>query len=100
MIHIEEPGFVNRSKRLTDDLYAQVLDSVVVACVDCAVVCNGKIFLGKRTDMPARDEFWVQGGRMQVGIDPRQTAQTILKREIGLEIMQLEEFGDLDLAIS
>ena len=50
--------------------------------------------------MPARDEFWVQGGRMQVGIDPRQTAQTILKREIGLEIMQLEEFGDLDLAIS
>ena len=100
MIHILESGFENHSKHLSDDVYSQVLDSVVVACVDCAGVCGSKIFLGKRTDRPAKNQWWVQGGRMQVGVDPRRTVLGILQREVALDITDLNSIIDLNLAIS
>lgn len=100
MFHISEPEFVNRSLRLSDEVYAQVLDSVVVACVDCAVVHKDKMFLGRRTDMPAKGEYWIQGGRMQVGVDPRETVQKILRREIDLAIPIIDTIVDLNLTIS
>lgn len=100
MYHIVEEGFLDRSSRLSDEEYVRVLNNVVVCCVDCAVVCSDEMLLGVRTDEPAKGSWWIMGGRMKPGEDPRQTARRVLQREIGLDVQTLDEIEDLNLSIS
>lgn len=96
MYHFVEEGFVCRAKRFSDDAYADVLDGIVVCCADCALVSEDwEVLLGKRTDEPAKGFFWVMGGRMTPGDDPRETAKRVLNREIGLDVPRIESIIDL-----
>lgn len=100
MYHIVEEGFLDRSSRLSDGEYARVLNNIVVCCVDCAVICGNDVLLGVRPDEPAKGCWWIMGGRMKPGEDPRQTAKRVLQREIGLVVPTLDEIMDLNLTIS
>lgn len=100
MLHIAEPGFVNRSSRLSNEVYAQVLDSIVVCCVDCAIVNKNEIFLCKRIDRPAKGHWWVMGGRMEPGLTPSEMAKKILLREVGYAVHSESTVFDLNLTIS
>lgn len=99
MYHIVEEGFVCRARRFSDVAYGEVLDGIVPCCADCAVVSEDwEVLLGRRTDEPAKGWMWIMGGRMTPGDDPRQTAQRVLLREIGLDVLDIESIIDLHSA--
>lgn len=92
-----ESGFVPRATRVPDAMYQVVLDNIVVCCVDCAVVCQGLLLLGRRTQYPYKG-WWVMGGRMQPGERYEMTAQRVVEREVGLRINELGRFVYIDTA--
>jgi ADP-ribose pyrophosphatase YjhB (NUDIX family) len=80
-----EPNYEPHPVFLSDEIYAQVLDSIVITCVDIVLVNNGRILLGKRAWYPQAD-WWLIGGRMKPGEELEATAARNLKRELGLTI--------------
>lgn len=46
------------------DIYTKIIDVIPIVCVDVAIVRERKVFLTKRKFPPAKNCFWVQGGRL------------------------------------
>jgi len=67
-------------------LYNDILASVPIACVDIALVHRGRILLVKRNDPPARDEWWVPGGRVLKGEMMADTARRKARDEVGIDV--------------
>ncbi len=84
--YFEQEGFKSHAKFLPDETYSQVLDSIVMACVD-AVLMNskGEMLIGKRAVEPNRD-WWIIGGRMRPGESFEQAAAVNVERELGISI--------------
>lgn len=83
----ETGSFKSRRTFLPDDQYGVALDNLVKGCTDILLLNpeGTHIFAGKRCVQPQPD-WWFMGGRMFPGETPVQSAQRLLKRELGLEI--------------
>lgn len=78
--------FMSCAERLPEEIYAHVLDSIVVACVDILVFRkNGCVLLVRRRVEPQPD-WWIPGGRMMPGESFQEAAGRIIERELGLKI--------------
>lgn len=86
-----EEGFIPHVSRLSEETYGQVLDNIVVTCVDCVVACGDLMLLGRRRQEPYPD-WWVSGGRMHPGERFEETAQRVLRRELGLTTPSTDRF--------
>ena len=80
-----EPGYAPKPVHLSDEVYTQVLDAIVVACVDIVLVSEGRVLLGKRAWHPQKD-WWIVGGRMHPGEEPEAAAARHAKRDLGLDL--------------
>lgn len=72
-------------KYIDQSLYNQFIENMPIACVDIAIVANGKVLLVKRNDPPAKDKWWVPGGRVLKGETMKETAIRKAVEEIGME---------------
>ncbi|GCE29470.1 hypothetical protein KDA_49540 [Dictyobacter alpinus] len=70
---------------LTDAIYAQALDALVICCADAAILHQGLWLIAKRAWEPHPD-WWVIGGRMRKGELIEQALRRNLKRELHLDI--------------
>jgi colanic acid biosynthesis protein WcaH len=70
---------------IPQELYEQILRNVPVACVDVALVSNGKVLLVQRKDPPARGQWWLPGGRVLKGEMMKATARRKAIEEIGID---------------
>jgi colanic acid biosynthesis protein WcaH len=81
-------GSQNHLKTMADfipaKLYYQILERMPIACVDVAIVAAGSVLLVKRCDAPARDSWWVPGGRVLKGEKMRETAARKALEEVGM----------------
>jgi len=50
---------------IPEKLYKDILKNIPIACVDVCIVYNGCILLVKRNTPPAKDQYWIPGGRVQ-----------------------------------
>lgn len=67
-----------------DKEYAQILDNLVIVCVDSLLYNKNRgVFLGKRKRLPLHD-WWIFGGRMQAKETYVETAKRCLNKEVGL----------------
>lgn len=66
------------------DLYRQILQSMPIACVDVAIVADGKVLLVRRKDDPARGQWWVPGGRVRKGETLKEAARRKALEEVGI----------------
>lgn len=66
-------------------LYEKIHASMPILCVDLLVVRNGKVLLVKRKIEPAKDKWWLPGGRLMRGESIKDAAVRILKDETGLK---------------
>ena len=80
-----EPGYTPKPVFVDDEVYTQILDAIVVACVDIVLVNEGKALLGKRAWHPQAD-WWIIGGRMRPGEELGVAAARHAKRDLGLEL--------------
>lgn len=75
------------SAHLSDEEYGRVLSSVVVACVDVMLICDGKVLLGVRLNEPYKGELAYPGGRMKPGESFADTASRHVSKNTGLRII-------------
>jgi nucleoside-diphosphate-sugar epimerase/ADP-ribose pyrophosphatase YjhB (NUDIX family) len=73
--------------------YKIILDNIPIVCVDLVIVRNNKVFLIKRKNNPAKEIYWLQGGRLnknedfeQCGI--RKAAQELKIPENSIKIVK------------
>jgi len=55
------------SNKISNELYDQILENIPICCVDIIVSHNGKVLLIHRKEEPAKDKWWVVGGRILKG---------------------------------
>lgn len=86
MLHFREPERIdpiNATDTLSEEIYGVALDHLVIACVDVALICQNQVLLVQRNRHP-RPSWWIVGGRMIAGEDPKQTAIRKTAQELGL----------------
>lgn len=71
-------------KFIPSKLYKQIVESVIILCVDVVVEYKGKFLLVKRKDEPLKGWWWVLGGRAYKGEKTLDAAKRKVKQEIGL----------------
>jgi ADP-ribose pyrophosphatase YjhB (NUDIX family) len=79
-------GEVRQTNRLLpDDQYGAALDTLVIVCVDCIPLHDGKMLLSHRTCLP-HPAWWVNGGRMRKGELYGEAASRLMLDELGLPL--------------
>lgn len=84
--HFVEEGFRSHAKFMSEQAYGESLDSLVIACVDIAVINDlGEMLLGLRSREPLPD-WYIIGGRMKPGESFKEAASRNIQRELGIEV--------------
>ena len=78
---------------IPNKLYQQILENMPIFCIDIVLYHQGKVLLTYRTQEPAKDQWWIQGGRVFKNETFAQAAQRLAKREIGIEIDIIKQIG-------
>lgn len=75
-------------KRLPKDVYAQIVASIPVLCVDLLISYPGKegVLLVLRKNEPLAGMLWPPGGRVLRGETIKEAAHRLAKEELGIEI--------------
>ncbi len=68
------------------DLYKEIIKNVPVLCVDLIITYQDKYLLVKRKEDPLNGEWWVPGGRVQIGETVEEAAKRKLIEELDLEL--------------
>jgi colanic acid biosynthesis protein WcaH len=80
------------------DLYAEVLRTLPIACVDLLVRDeDDRVLLLKRANAPARNEWWFPGGRIHYFESRIDAARRKLQEECGLVAGAPREIGTWDV---
>lgn len=92
--HFQEAGRVNPvspADRLPEAIYGKALDFLVFACVDLVFTHRNQILLAKRNTEP-RSSWWIVGGRMAAGEEPKATARRKAQQEAQLDVLDASRF--------
>jgi ADP-ribose pyrophosphatase YjhB (NUDIX family) len=86
-LYRDDPSFTPQASFLSDEVYAQAMESFIIVCADTLPVNRAKktVYLAKRKAKPQAD-WYLLGGRMQRGESEVEAAKRNIKRETGLEI--------------
>ena len=69
---------------IPQETYDTIIESIPICCVDVVIVNNGKFLLVKRTDEPAKNQWWLPGGRVIKGETLKRCAHRKALDEVGL----------------
>ncbi|MBI2559335.1 NUDIX hydrolase [Candidatus Woesearchaeota archaeon] len=73
------------SKKITLELYKKFVSLMPICCVDIVFKSGKKVYLFKRAYEPAKNEWWVVGGRVLKGEKLGNAARRKIKEEIGVD---------------
>lgn len=68
-------------------LYRKISANVPIVCVDLLIWRDHKLLLVRRKNHPLRGHWWLVGGRVLLGEDPKDAARRKAKEEAGLELV-------------
>jgi ADP-ribose pyrophosphatase YjhB (NUDIX family) len=71
---------------IPEKLYREIQRSIPILCVDVVVECGGGVLLMKRKNYPAKNKFWIPGGRLKLGEGLKKFAVEKVKEETGLDV--------------
>ena len=83
--HISEKRRLVKTYFFNDEIYGQILDSLVIACTDVYFIHGSSVMLTKRNVYPRKD-WWGIGGRMISGENPLDSIKRKTKEETGLNL--------------
>lgn len=72
---------------LSNEIYAQAIESFVITCVDALIIDSVRklVYLAKRRIEPAKDNWWVIGGRMWAGESYLHALQRHCMTDLGIK---------------
>lgn len=70
---------------LPAETYKKILDAMPIVCVDLCIRNKGKLLLVKRNNEPAKDQWWLPGGRLWKNETLEQCAWRKLKEETNMD---------------
>jgi len=86
--------------RIPDETYQTILSVIPIPCVDLVISkSTGEVLLVRRTNEPARGEWWFPGGRVHFGETREAAATRKLAEECGLSTADARELWTLDVIL-
>lgn len=80
-------------EHVPDATFATCLAQFPQACVEVVVEHDGGVVLARRTNEPARGEWFWPGGRLYKGEDLEAAARRVASEELGLDVVVRELLG-------
>lgn len=71
---------------IQEDLYKEIIKNVPILCIDLIIIYQDQYLLVKRKENPLKGEWWVPGGRVQIGETVYAAAKRKLIEELGLKL--------------
>lgn len=81
------------SECIPDDEWETVIRNVPIVSVDLVVECRNGVVLGKRSNEPAKGEWFVPGGRIVKGERLVEAVHRIANEELGVGVEICESLG-------
>ena len=78
--------YISESKNIPAGLYKKIVSLMPICCVDMVFWSKGKVFLFKRAYAPAKNKWWIIGGRILKGERLKDAVARKAKEEIGVDI--------------
>ena len=72
-------------KKISLSLYKKIIDFMPICCVDVVFKVGKKIYLFRRAYEPAKNEWWLIGGRVLKGEHLNEAVIRKVKEEIGID---------------
>jgi colanic acid biosynthesis protein WcaH len=85
--------FTPKHRRIPDDEWETVVRNVPIVSIDLVVRSADGIILGKRTNRPAKGEWFVPGGRVHKHERLVEATHRVASEELGIEIEVIERLG-------
>lgn len=81
------------NERIPEDEWETIVRKVPIVSVDLVVKRSDGIVLGKRTNEPAKGEWFVPGGRVQKGESRVEAVHRIAEEELSVSVDVIESLG-------
>jgi len=78
--------YISESKSIPKGLYKKFVSLMPICCVDMVFWSEGKVYLFKRAYAPAKNKWWLVGGRILKGEKLKDAVVRKAKEEIGINI--------------
>lgn len=78
---------------ISDDEWATIVRNVPIVSVDLVVLIDDGVVLAKRTNEPAKGEWFVTGGRVRKGERLEGAVHRVAEEELGIEVEIVESLG-------
>ena len=99
--YMKESNSTDKNKFIRSELYNIILQAMSVPCVDILVTNKAnEILLIKRKNAPAKDEWWIVGGRILFGEKRIDTAKRKVLEECGLEANSIKKLTDFEFVFN
>lgn len=85
-------SFFNK-KKIPLQLYRKIVSIMPICCVDAIFKSGNKVFLFKRAYEPAKNKWWLIGGRILKGESLRGAVIRKVKEEAGVDVRILKMIG-------
>jgi colanic acid biosynthesis protein WcaH len=73
--------------------FKAVIENTPLVSIDLCLVCEGQLLLGKRNNEPLKGEWFTPGGRIYKNETWQDALLRIVKAELGLDDVLLEDFS-------
>lgn len=78
---------------IPDDEWESIVRNVPIVSVDLVVLTDDGLVLAKRTNEPAKGEWFVPGGRVRKGERLEDAVHRVAREELGIEVEIIESLG-------
>ncbi|MAF99533.1 MAG: hypothetical protein CMH61_02875 [Nanoarchaeota archaeon] len=83
--------------RIPPDLFKQIDNTMPLFCVDVIIEHQGQVLFVHRKEHPAKDHWWLIGGRVLKGETLQQAAKRKADEEAGLSIEIVKQLGTYEM---
>lgn len=81
---------------ISDDEWATIVRNVPIVSVDLVVLTDDGVVLAKRTNEPAKGEWFVPGGRVRKGERLEDAVHRVAEEELSIEVEIVESLGGFE----
>lgn len=84
---------------IEQSLWLKIHQNMPILCLDVIVVRDNKVLLVKRSNEPAKGQYWFPGGRLQRNEEFKDAASRLIRDETGIQASRFKQLGITNLIL-